>query len=81
MRGPKVTFEVDNDVPIAQLFRAFATAGLRVSNIPGCDFTLRIHLPPPEAQVIDLAARRDARTDAEIRAGMKILFGPTTEQP
>ena len=77
----KIIFTVDDDVRIAELVRALAQGGLALSNVDG--HHLRVHRAETLANVIDLTARRrrEAETDAQIRAGMRHLATHPTDDP
>ena len=54
-------FEIDDDVPFVRLFDALASIGLTARLLPGSEVAFQVSL------------RDNARTDRQIRAGMKHL--------
>lgn len=59
---PPICILVDDDVPIVQLCRAVAEAGLVIGNVDGHTFRIRRHAiappAPPSSSVVDLAEYR-----------------------
>lgn len=65
-------FVIDDGVPMMPLIEALNEIGLTISNVGG--FRFRLHpLKSTEDVIARLQRRRDARTDAQIRAGMRHL--------
>ena len=67
-----MTFVVDDGIPTMLLIEALNELGLTISNVGG--FRFRLHpLKSTEDVIARLQRRRDARTDRQIRAGMRHL--------